>query len=166
MTTAMEQDNEAEIIARPKIFTSNQQPAYIEQGTEIPYVESAASGATAVKFKKAVMGLRVTPQITSNDYVMLDLTITQNTRGDTVSTPTGPAVAIDTQEMATRVLVKSGETIVLGGIFQQYELKDDTGVPILSSLPFVGNLFKNQREQSEKRELVIFVTPTLLSESE
>ena len=164
--SAMEQDNEAEIIARPKIFTSNQQPAYIEQGTEIPYIESAASGATAVKFKKAVMGLRVTPQITSNDYVMLDLTITQNTRGDTVSTPTGPAVAIDTQEMATRVLVKSGETIVLGGIFQQYELKDDTGVPILSSLPFVGNLFKNQREQSEKRELVIFVTPTLLSESE
>jgi len=164
--SAMEQDNQAEIIAKPKIFTSNQQPAYIEQGTEIPYVESAASGATAVKFKKAVMGLRVTPQITSNDYVMLDLTITQNTRGDTVSTPTGPAVAIDTQEMATRVLVKSGETIVLGGIFQQYELKDDTSVPILSSLPLVGNLFKNQREQSEKRELVIFVTPTLLSESE
>ncbi|RUO51741.1 type IV pilus secretin PilQ [Idiomarina fontislapidosi] len=164
--SAMEQDNQADIIAKPKIFTSNQQPAYIEQGTEIPYVESAASGATAVKFKKAVMGLRVTPQITSNDYVMLDLTITQNTRGDTVSTPTGPAVAIDTQEMATRVLVKSGETIVLGGIFQQYELKDDTSVPILSSLPLVGNLFKNQREQSEKRELVIFVTPTLLSESE
>ncbi|HAD48135.1 MAG TPA: type IV pilus secretin PilQ, partial [Idiomarina sp.] len=114
--TALEHENKGEIIASPKIFTANQQPAFIEQGTEIPYVESAASGATAVQFKKAVMGLRVTPKITPNNHVLLDLTITQNTRGDTVSTPTGPAVAIDTQEMGTQVLVKNGETIVLGGI--------------------------------------------------
>jgi type IV pilus assembly protein PilQ len=164
--TALEQENKGNIIASPKIFTANQQPAYIEQGTEIPYVESAASGATAVQFKKAVMGLRVTPQITPNDHVLLDLTITQNTRGDTVSTPTGPAVAIDTQEMGTQVLVKNGETIVLGGIFQTLELNDDRGVPILSSLPVVGHLFKHQQQQRQKRELVIFVTPTILTGSE
>lgn len=164
--SALEHENKGEIIASPKIFTANQQPAYIEQGTEIPYVESAASGATAVQFKKAVMGLRVTPHITPNDHVLLDLTITQNTRGDTVSTPTGPAVAIDTQEMGTQVLVKNGETIVLGGIFQTLELKDDTGVPILSSVPFVGQLFKHQRQQQQKRELVIFVTPTILASTE
>jgi type IV pilus assembly protein PilQ len=164
--TALEHENKGEIIASPKIFTANQQPAFIEQGTEIPYVESAASGATAVQFKKAVMGLRVTPKITPNNHVLLDLTITQNTRGDTVSTPTGPAVAIDTQEMGTQVLVKNGETIVLGGIFQTLELKDDSGVPILSSLPLVGSLFKHQRQQQQKRELVIFVTPTILEGSE
>lgn len=116
--TALEQENKAEIITSPKIFTSNQQPAYIEQGTEIPYVETAAHGATAVQFKKAVMGLSVTPQITPNDHVLMELTITQNTRGDTVATPTGPAVAIDTQEMSTRVLAKNGETIVLGESFR------------------------------------------------
>lgn len=164
--TALEQENKGEIIASPKIFTANQQPAFIEQGTEIPYVESAASGATAVQFKKAVMGLRVTPQITPNDHVLLDLTITQNTRGDTVSTPTGPAVAIDTQEIGTQVLVKNNETIVLGGIFQTWELKDEASVPILSSLPVIGELFKNQRRQQQKRELVIFVTPTILTSVE
>lgn len=164
--TALEHENKGEIIASPKIFTANQQPAFIEQGTEIPYVESAASGATAVQFKKAVMGLRVTPKITPNNHVLLDLTITQNTRGDTVSTPTGPAVAIDTQEMGTQVVVKNGETIVLGGIFQTLELKDDSGVPILSSLPLLGRLFKHQRQQQQKRELVIFVTPTILEGSE
>lgn len=164
--TALERENKGEIIASPKIFTANQQPAYIEQGTEIPYVESAASGATAVQFKKAVMGLKVTPQITPNDHVLLDLTITQNTRGDTVSTPTGPAVAIDTQEMATRVLVKDGETIVLGGIFQTLELKDMRGVPMLSSIPLLGHLFEHRQQRKEKRELLIFVTPTLLTNTE
>lgn len=164
--TALERENKGEIIASPKIFTANQQPAYIEQGTEIPYVESAASGATAVQFKKAVMGLRVTPQITPNNHVLLDLTITQNTRGDTVSTPTGPAVAIDTQEMGTQVLVKDGETIVLGGIFQTLELNDDSSVPILSALPIVGQLFQHQQYHKEKRELVIFVTPTILVDTE
>ena len=164
--TALEHENKGDIIASPRIFTANQQPAYIEQGTEIPYVESAASGATAVQFKKAVMGLRVTPHITPNNHVLLDLTITQNTRGDTVSTPTGPAVAIDTQEMGTQVLVENGKTIVLGGIFQTMELKDDTGVPILSSLPVLGKLFQHQRRQQQKRELVVFVTPRILAGSE
>lgn len=163
--TALEQENKAEIITSPKIFTSNQQPAYIEQGTEIPYVETAAHGATAVQFKKAVMGLSVTPQITPNDHVLMELTITQNTRGDTIATPTGPAVAIDTQEMSTRVLAKNGETIVLGGIFQEHSLNDDSRVPILGSLPLLGNLFSHQQQRNEKRELMIFVTPTILPQT-
>tara|TARA_R100000687_G_scaffold16650_4_gene12959 strand:- start:1146 stop:2420 length:1275 start_codon:yes stop_codon:yes gene_type:complete len=163
--TALEQENKAEIITSPKIFTSNQQPAYIEQGTEIPYVETAAHGATAVQFKKAVMGLSVTPQITPNNHVLMELTITQNTRGDTVATPTGPAVAIDTQEMSTRVLAKNGETIVLGGIFQEHSLNDDSRVPILGSLPLLGNLFSHQQQRNEKRELMIFVTPTILPQT-
>ncbi|WP_244213126.1 type IV pilus secretin PilQ [Idiomarina ramblicola] len=163
--TALEQENKAEIITSPKIFTSNQQSAYIEQGTEIPYVETAAHGATAVQFKKAVMGLTVTPQITPNDHVLMELTITQNTRGDTVATPTGPAVAIDTQEMSTRVLAKNGETIVLGGIFQEHNLNDDRRVPILGSLPLLGNLFSHQQQRNEKRELMIFVTPTILPQT-
>lgn len=163
--TALEQENKAEIITSPKIFTSNQQPAYIEQGTEIPYVETAAHGATAVQFKKAVMGLSVTPQITPNNHVLMELTITQNTRGDTVATPTGPAVAIDTQEMSTRVLAKNGETIVLGGIFQEHNLNDDSRVPILGSLPLIGKLFSHQQQRDEKRELMIFVTPTILPQS-
>ena len=160
--TALEQENKAEIITSPKIFTSNQQPAYIEQGTEIPYVETAAHGATAVQFKKAVMGLSVTPQITPNNHVLMELTITQNTRGDTVATPT---VAIDTQEMSTRVLAKNGETIVLGGIFQEHSLNDDSRVPILGSLPLLGNLFSHQQQRNEKRELMIFVTPTILPQT-
>lgn len=163
--TALEQENKAEIITSPKIFTSNQQPAYIEQGTEIPYVETAAHGATAVQFKKAVMGLSVTPQITPNNHVLMELTITQNTRGDTVATPTGPAVAIDTQEMSTRVLAKNGETIVLGGIFQEHNSNDDSRVPILGSLPLIGKLFSHQQQRDEKRELMIFVTPTILPQS-
>ncbi|MDV6316632.1 type IV pilus secretin PilQ [Idiomarina sp. HP20-50] len=163
--TALERENKAEIITSPKIFTSNQQPAYIEQGTEIPYVETAAHGTTAVQFKKAVMGLSVTPQITPNNHVLMELTITQNTRGDTVATPTGPAVAIDTQEMSTRVLAKNGETIVLGGIFQEHNLTDDSRIPILGSLPLLGNLFSHQQQRDEKRELMIFVTPTILPQT-
>ena len=163
--TALEQENKAEIITSPKIFTSNQQPAYIEQGTEIPYVETAAHGATAVQFKKAVMGLSVTPLITPNNHVLMDLTITQNTRGDTVATPTGPAVAIDTQEMSTRVLARNGETIVLGGIFQEHNLNDDSRVPILGSVPVLGSLFSHEQQRKEKRELMIFVTPTILQQN-
>ncbi|KTG24619.1 type II secretory pathway protein [Idiomarina sp. WRN-38] len=163
--TALEQENKAEIITSPKIFTSNQQAAYIEQGTEIPYVETAAHGATAVQFKKAVMGLSVTPLITPNNHVLMDLTITQNTRGDTVATPTGPAVAIDTQEMSTRVLARNGETIVLGGIFQEHSLNDDSRVPILGSVPVLGSLFSHEQQRKEKRELMIFVTPTILQQN-
>ncbi|MGI0153555.1 MULTISPECIES: type IV pilus secretin PilQ [Idiomarina] len=161
--SALERENKGEIIASPRITTANQKAAYIEQGTEIPYVESASSGATSVQFKKAVLGLRVTPQITPDNRVILDLVITQNTRGETVTTPTGPAVSIDTQEIGTQVLVENGETIVLGGIYQQQILNDISKVPLLGDIPYVGVLFRTENQVNEKRELLIFVTPRIVT---
>ena len=117
--SALESENKGEIIASPRITVANQQEAYIEQGTEIPYSQATSSGATSVEFKKAVLSLKVTPHITPDNRIILDLIVTQDTRGETVQTATGDAVAIDTQEIKTQVLVENGETIVLGGIFQQ-----------------------------------------------
>ncbi|OUS27773.1 secretin [Thalassotalea sp. 42_200_T64] len=162
--SAMEQENKGEIIASPRITTSNQKEAYIEQGTEIPFVQAASSGATSVTFKKAVLGLRVTPQITPDNRIILDLVITQDTRGDTVSTGTGLATAIDTQEIGTQVLVNNGETIVLGGIYQQQVINSVSKVPILGDIPYLGWLFRTSTEFNEKKELLIFVTPRIITE--
>ncbi|GAB3013282.1 type IV pilus secretin PilQ [Bowmanella dokdonensis] len=163
--SALEQENKGEIIASPRITVANQHEAYIEQGTEIPYVQATSSGATSVEFKKAVLSLKVTPHITPDNRIILDLVVTQDTRGDTVSTSTGPAVAIDTQEIATQVLVENGETVVLGGIFQQNQTTAVSKIPLFGDLPVVGNLFKNTSDFNEKRELLIFVTPRIMTES-
>jgi type IV pilus assembly protein PilQ len=160
--SALETENRGEIIASPRITVANQQEAYIEQGTEIPYVQSTSSGATSVEFKKAVLSLKVTPHITPDNRIILDLVVTQDTRGETVSTSTGPAVAIDTQEIKTQVLVENGETIVLGGIFQQISTNDVTKVPVLGDIPVVGGLFRNKVSIEQKRELLIFVTPKIV----
>jgi type IV pilus assembly protein PilQ len=162
--SALESENKGEVIASPRITVANQHEAYIEQGTEIPYVQATSSGATSVEFKKAVLSLKVTPHITPDNRIIMDLVVTQDTRGDTVSTSTGDAVAIDTQEISTQVLVENGETIVLGGIFQQSSSNDVRKVPLLGDLPFVGYLFKNSSEVLEKRELLIFVTPKILTD--
>lgn len=162
--SALETENKGEIIASPRITVANQQEAYIEQGTEIPYVQSTSSGATSVEFKKAVLSLKVTPHITPDNRIILDLVVTQDTRGETVSTSTGPAVAIDTQEIKTQVLVENGETIVLGGIFQQISTNDVSKVPVLGDIPLVGGLFKNKVTIEQKRELLIFVTPKIVME--
>ncbi|MBU3002280.1 type IV pilus secretin PilQ [Paraglaciecola arctica] len=162
--SALESENKGEVIASPRITVANQHEAYIEQGTEIPYVEATSSGATSVEFKKAVLSLKVTPHITPDSRIIMDLVVTQDTRGDTVTTSTGDAVAIDTQEISTQVLVENGETIVLGGIFQQSSSDDVRKVPLLGDLPFVGYLFKNTSEILEKRELLIFVTPKILTD--
>ncbi|WP_405633184.1 MULTISPECIES: type IV pilus secretin PilQ [Pseudoalteromonas] len=159
--TALEEENRGEIIASPRITTANQQKARIEQGTEIPYVESASSGATTVTFKKAVLSLEVTPHITPDNKVILDLVITQDTRGDTVQTGTGQAVAIDTQQIKTQVLVENGQTIVLGGIFQQQIINSTKKVPLLGDIPYLGVLFRSTSEFNEKKELLIFVTPKI-----
>lgn len=159
--TALEEENKGEIIASPRITAANQQKARIEQGTEIPYVESASSGATTVSFKKAVLSLEVTPHITPDNKVILNLIITQDTRGDTVQTGTGPAVAIDTQQIETQVLVENGQTVVLGGIFQQQIINSTKKVPLLGDIPYIGRLFKSTSEFNEKRELLIFVTPKI-----
>lgn len=162
--SALEQENKGEIIASPRITTANQKEASIEQGVEIPYVQAASSGATTVEFKKAVLSLTVTPQITPDNKIILDLVITQNTRGETVQTPTGPATAIDTQQIKTQVLVDNGETIVLGGIYQQQILSTVNKVPLFGDIPYVGALFRNTREVNEKNELLIFVTPKIISD--
>ncbi len=162
--SALESENKGEIIASPRITVANQQEAYIEQGTEIPYVQATSSGATSVEFKKAVLSLKVTPHITPDNRIILDLTITQDTRGETVTTPTGPAVAIDTQEINTQVLVQNGETVVLGGIFQQISTVDVAKVPVLGDMPIVGGLFKNEVNIEQKRELLIFVTPKIITD--
>lgn len=161
---ALELENKGEVIASPKITTANQKAAYIEQGTEIPFVESASSGATSVTFKKAVLGLRVTPQITPDERIILDLVVTQNTRGDTVPTGTGMATAIDTQEVGTQVLVNNGETIVLGGIYQQQATKAVTKVTLLGDIPWVGALFRSHSDFFEKREVLVFVTPRIITQ--
>ncbi len=163
--SALEQENKGEIIASPRITTANQKKARIEQGTEIPYVQSASSGATTVTFKKAVLSLEVTPHITPDNKVILDLAITQDTRGDTVDTPTGPAVAIDTQRIETQVLVENGQTVVLGGIYQQQIINSASKVPLLGDIPYMGALFRSTSERNEKRELLIFVTPKIMVDS-
>ncbi|ABZ78623.1 type IV pilus secretin PilQ [Shewanella halifaxensis HAW-EB4] len=163
--SALEQENKGEIIASPRITTSNQKAAYIEQGVEIPYVEASSSGATTVTFKKAVLSLRVTPQITPDNRVILDLEITQDSQGKTVDTPTGQAVSIDTQRIGTQVLVDHGETIVLGGIYQQQLITKVSKVPILGDIPYLGFMFRNSSDKNERQELLIFVTPKIVSEA-
>ena len=163
--SALEQEDKAEIIASPRITTANQQTAYIEQGTEIPYVESASSGATSIAFKKAVLSLTVTPQITPDNKVILDLVITQDSVGDTVSTGTGNAVAINTQEIQTQVLVDNGETLVLGGIYQQRVSTNTTKVPVLGDIPYLGGLFRSTNDSNDKSELLIFVTPRIVMQT-
>lgn len=163
--SALEVENKAEIVASPRISTANQKKARIEQGVEIPYVQAASSGATTVEFKKAVLSLEVTPQVTPDNKIILDLTVTQDTEGKVVQTPTGNAVAIDTQRITTQVLVDNGETIVLGGIYQQQTINTVSKIPVLGDIPYAGVLFRRSLDKTEKKELLIFVTPKIINES-
>ena len=163
--SALEQESKAEIIASPRITTLNQQTAYIEQGTEIPYVESSSSGATSVSFKKAVLSLQVTPQITPDNKLILDLVITQDSVGETVTTSDGESVSIDTQEIQTQVLVDNGETLVLGGIYQQQITDTVSKVPFLGDIPYLGFFFRNSVTDNTKSELLIFVTPRIVMQT-
>ncbi|USD41368.1 type IV pilus secretin PilQ family protein [Vibrio sp. SCSIO 43135] len=160
--SALQRESKAEIISSPRLITTNKKPAYIEQGTEIPYLESSSSGATSVAFKKAVLSLKVTPQITPDNRLVLDLSVTQDRPGDVVKTGTGEAVAINTQRIGTQVLVNNGETVVLGGIFQHSVTNTVDKVPLLGDLPLLGALFRRTYEQAGKSELLIFVTPKVV----
>ncbi|HHF3271566.1 TPA: type IV pilus secretin PilQ [Vibrio diabolicus] len=160
--SALQQESKAEIISSPRLITTNKKPAYIEQGTEIPYLESSSSGATTVTFKKAVLSLKVTPQITPDNRLVLDLSVTQDRLGQVVKTGTGEAVAIDTQRIGTQVLVNNGETVVLGGIFQHSITNSVDKVPLLGDLPLLGALFRRSYENVGKSELLIFVTPKVV----
>lgn len=162
--SALESENQLEIIASPNLLTANQNMASIKQGTEIPYeVSNGGNGSTSIEFKQAVLGLEVTPKIIANDQMILDLYITQNTAGRSIKRRDGgEALAIETQEIRTQVKIKSGETVVLGGIFQQINNVSKNSVPGISNIPIIGNAFKNKAKKQQKRELVIFITPQLV----
>ncbi|MDB1122364.1 type IV pilus secretin PilQ [Vibrio sp. kj40-1] len=160
--SALQSESRAEVISSPRLLTMNKKPAYIEQGTEIPYLESSESGAATVRFRKAVLSLEVTPQMIADNKIILDLLVTQDRPGQIVKTGTGEAVAIDTQRIDTQVIVKNGETVVLGGIFQTSNIRSIDKVPLLGDIPVLGNLFKRSYENEMKRELLIFVTPTIV----
>ncbi len=159
--SALEKENKGEVIASPRITTANQKEAYIEQGVEIPYQEAASSGATSTQFKKAVLSLTVTPHITPDDKIILDLIVTQDTVSEVKS---GLAPAIDTQRIGTQVLVSNGETIVLGGIYQQSIVSTVSKIPVLGDIPYLGWLFSTSSQLNEKKELLIFVTPKIVTE--
>ena len=159
--SALENENRGEVIASPRVITANQKEASIEAGEEIPFQNATSSGATSVQFKKAVLSLTVTPQITPDDRIILDLTVTQDTRGE--ATAQGPA--INTQQVTTQVLVDNGQTVVLGGIYQQRTNRDETKVPLLGDIPWLGWLFRTQSDVRAKQELLIFVTPKILKDS-
>lgn len=163
--SALEAEGEGEVISTPRVVTANQEEAYIQQGVEIPYEEATSSGAAAVQFKEAVLELRVTPLITPDNRIQLDLTVKQDTVGEIFETSRGGSVpSIDTRELSTSVLVNNGETVVLGGIFQDTTTRQEDKVPYLSSIPGVGALFRRRANTTQKRELLIFVSPTIVED--
>ncbi|MFT5138571.1 MAG: type IV pilus assembly protein PilQ [Lysobacterales bacterium] len=163
--SALEADGEGEVISTPRIVTANQHEAFIQQGVEIPYEESTSSGAASVSFKEAVLELRVTPLITPDNRIQLELEVKQDTVGVIFQTGRGGSVpSIDTRELQTSVLVNNSETVVLGGIFQDERNRNEDKVPYLSSIPGIGGLFRRRSNDNQKRELLIFVTPTIVEE--
>lgn len=160
---ALQAEGRGEVISAPRVITSDQHEALIEQGVEIPYQEASSSGATTVSFKKAVLSLKVTPHITPDDRVIMDLVVNKDNPDFSRSVLGVPPV--DTREINTRVLVDNGETVVLGGVFEQVKTKNVNKVPGLGNLPIVGWMFRSTTEEDNKNELLIFVTPKILKES-
>lgn len=162
--SALEQENQVDIIASPRLVTSHQQTASIKQGSDIPYtVSGGKKGATTIEFKEAVLGMEVTPKILRNGKITLNLKISQNMPGMAMKRGDSETLLIDKQEIKTQITVNDGETIVLGGIFQQKSSQGVNKVPILGDIPWLGGLFKQDTQQQNRRELVIFITPRLIS---
>ncbi|MCK2041192.1 type IV pilus secretin PilQ [Chromohalobacter sp. TMW 2.2308] len=161
---ALESEGKSQTISQPKIITANQKKAVIKQGQEIPYQESTSSGATNVEFKEAVLSLAVTPQITPDDSIVMDLLINNDTVSD-MSFGNG-APAIDTNSIETQVLVDDGETVVLGGILTSEQLRNLYKTPLLGDIPFIGSLFRYTQESNEKVELLIFITPKIIGDEQ
>jgi len=164
--TALEAEGRGEIVSTPRVITANQKEARIEQGVEIPYQQSASSGASTIQFKKAVLSLTVTPQITPDNNIIMDLKVHKDNVGDIISTGGlgGTVPSIDTRSVETQVLVADGQTVVLGGIYETERRETINKVPFLGDIPFVGNLFKSKSRIDNKAELLIFVTPRILEE--
>ncbi|PCJ86119.1 MAG: pilus assembly protein PilQ [Thiotrichaceae bacterium] len=159
--SALQAENKGEVISSPRVVTADRHQARIEQGVEIPYLSASSSGATQVEFKKAVLSIEVTPQITPDDRVIMDLSVNNDTVGDIFA----GIPSIDTREVTTQVLVNNGDTVVLGGIYEQITRNEVDKVPFLGDLPIIGYFFRHTLESDERRELLIFVTPKILKDS-
>lgn len=158
--SALEADGKGKLVSSPRIVTADQTKAMIEQGTEFPYQQATSSGATAVAFRRATLKLEVTPQITPEGNIILDLDISKDSRGET----TAAGIAINTKHIKTQVLVENGGTVVIGGIFELTETENEAKVPLLGDLPGVGNLFKNKQRTSSKQEMLVFITPKMIAD--
>nr|WP_231402864.1 type IV pilus secretin PilQ [Caenimonas aquaedulcis] len=158
--SALEADGKGRLVSSPRIVTADQTKALIEQGTEFPYQQATSSGATSVSFRKASLRLEVTPQITPEGNIILDLDVSKDSRGET----TAAGIAIDTKHIKTQVLVENGGTVVIGGIFELTEAENEAKVPFLGDLPAVGNLFKTKSRSTTKKELLVFITPKMIAD--
>jgi type IV pilus assembly protein PilQ len=156
--SALESDGQAEVVSQPRVVTADRQTASIKSGEEIPYQEASSSGATSVSFKEAVLSLEVTPQITPDDKIIMDLVVNQDSRGEV----TAGIPSINTNQVTTQVLVGNGETVVLGGIFQSEVATQTTKTPFLGDIPYLGRLFKRTEKIDERSELLIFITPKII----
>jgi type IV pilus assembly protein PilQ len=163
--SAAQVENRGTVVSSPRVITANQKEASIEQGVEIPYQQSASSGATTIAFKKAVLSLKVKPLITPDNRIILDLTVSDDSVGQVVVASGGVNVpSINTRTIETQVVLGDGQTVVLGGILETTQSLQSTGVPWLGEIPVLGNLFKNTTRTNDKDELLIFVTPKILRE--
>jgi type IV pilus assembly protein PilQ len=164
--SALQSEGRGEIVSTPRVITANQKEARIEQGVEIPFQQAASSGATTIQFKKAVLSLVVTPQITPDNNIIMDLRVNKDSVGDIISTGGlgGTVPSIDTRQVETQVLVADGQTVVLGGIYETERREVVNKVPFLGDIPYAGVLFRSTETQNDKAELLIFVTPRILEE--
>ena len=163
--SALEQENQIDIIASPHLIASHQQPASIKQGAEIPYeVASGSDGATSIEFKEAVLGMEVTPSVQPGGQIRLALHISQNVPGRNINNGDREILTINKQEITTQVTLKDGQTLTLGGIFQQESARNRDKVPLLGDIPLLGALFRHDVQHDRRRELVIFITPRLVHE--
>lgn len=159
--SALHSEDTGEIISSPRVVTSDRHEAFIEQGVEIPYLSATSSGATQVEFKKAVLSIKVTPQITPDDRIIMDLSVNKDAVGKVFAN----IPSIDTRQVETQVLVENGDTIVLGGIYETETRNELDKVPVLGDLPLIGSLFRHTLESTDKQELLIFVTPKILKDT-
>lgn len=158
--SALEADGKGQIISSPRVLTEDKKVAVIEQGIELPYQQATSSGATSISFKKANLRLEVTPQITPDGNVMLDVDVSKDSKGE----ETRAGFAVNTQHVNTRTMVENGGTVVLGGIYQQTERSNETKVPFLGDVPLLGHLFKTNGRETAKTELLIFITPKIVAD--
>ncbi|MEP4486084.1 MAG: type IV pilus secretin PilQ [Halioglobus sp.] len=164
--SALEEAGEGEVVSQPKVITGDKQMATVKSGTEIPYQQGSLSGQNTTEFKEAVLELEVTPNITPDDRILLDLTVTQDSLGDLVPSGQGGVIpSIDTTELTTQVLVGNGETVVLGGVFRTEDLNSVSKVPFLGDIPYIGALFRQERNSKTKTETLIFITPRILADT-